>query len=90
MFNVLINMHVTVENWDAFPCELNAHCFYCYNSNETCNSLKKIRQQFMKFYSGFSMTYCNDQMHFTYGDQHLYDNDMIHERPSHTTLSYRK
>ena len=29
-------------------------------------------------------------MHFTYGDQHVYDNDMIHERPSHTTLANRQ
>ena len=31
--------------------------------------------------------WCNDQMHFTYGDQYVYDNDMIHERPSHTTVA---
>ena len=29
-------------------------------------------------------------MHFTYGHQHVYANDMIHERPSHTKELIKK
>ena len=87
-------MHVTVEAWDAFQLKCSANWMHIAFIVIIAMKLTILLKQFVNNLWNFIVDFpwCNDQMHLTYGDQHVpvYDNDMIDERPSHTTLSYGK